>query len=784
MFKQKKLKSLLKNNPPLVEILRSDLCNCFVKGFAKGKKESVTCVTEKFVFEVLDCVIARDVQADSGHLCHYASAILQSGNTALMDFFLSDKKYLEYMFKCLEPERSKGHYLCYNAFEVPNSLHYFSQILRSLFEYNPQKIYQFITPPLQELLIYSAYFSSQMANVIVQIVSFKIPIVWLEQFLNNLFTCFAAKPVEVISLFLYLSKVISSGSDQVKLKFVDLLTDNLFNLVIDMVQYPETSVIAHHVYNSLTYYCGLKAGLVELFFSCTNKRGAFFGSLLVSKSAKVALTALMIVQSHVANGNYEILSLVFVNLMDSLFAYENRCVFHLEVLNTLTYLWFPKNNISSERLPMLKRKFVEYNIVEKIEGYINNPTNKLQPLKPYFLKLLQMIPRDDWTPDFERTIKALQFTPDMPSWKLKKKLEQHRLLLQSDSNRAIALVDRVETALLASKSEAESESAATETAASGSSPKTKGKEPKGKKMDKKALEAERVAKEKAEQERLAKEKLDRERAERDRLDRERLEKERAEKDRLEREKERLEREKAERDRIEKERIEKEKAEKEKLEQERLRRVSGGADNETGVNPEATADNDTHKPNLKISIDVERVDGDNHKRRVSKERDKITNSSDGHSTDSTEDEKKLSLLNYRKYHRRNSHGQPGGLVTSSTGVNGEQLSVSSDTALKNLKTHKHRNSSHRTTSTDSAMTNSNDEKSKSSSRRARSQSQEAPESLNKPREKHPPSVSVFSKVGPRTKRLSSSNLSAQPNEEGAVVAVTPNDSQSQVLEEKV
>lgn len=70
----------------------------------------------------------------------------------------------------------------------------------------------------------------------------------------------------------------------------------------------------------------------------------------------------MIVQSHVANGNYEILSLVFVNLMDSLFAYENRCVFHLEVLNTLTYLWFPKNNISSERLPMLKRKFVEYNI--------------------------------------------------------------------------------------------------------------------------------------------------------------------------------------------------------------------------------------------------------------------------------------------------------------------------------------------------------------------------------------------------------------------------------------
>jgi hypothetical protein len=63
MFKQKKLKSLLKNNPPLAEVLRSDLCNFFVKGFAKGKKESVACISEKFLFEVLDFVLVKGMTA-------------------------------------------------------------------------------------------------------------------------------------------------------------------------------------------------------------------------------------------------------------------------------------------------------------------------------------------------------------------------------------------------------------------------------------------------------------------------------------------------------------------------------------------------------------------------------------------------------------------------------------------------------------------------------------------------------------------------------------------------
>jgi hypothetical protein len=89
-----------------------------------------------------------------------------------------------------------------------------------LFADNPQKVYQNINAPMQELLIGSAYYSSQMANVIVQMVTFKIPITWLEvssmlfiysslmheQFLASLFSSFVAKPVEVISLFLYLSK--------------------------------------------------------------------------------------------------------------------------------------------------------------------------------------------------------------------------------------------------------------------------------------------------------------------------------------------------------------------------------------------------------------------------------------------------------------------------------------------------------------------------------------------------------------------------------------------------
>jgi hypothetical protein len=83
---------------------------------------------------------------------------------------------------------------------------------------------------------------------------------------------------------------------------------------------------------------------------------------LLDLARSANMLALMIIQSHVANGNYEILALVFANLMDSLFSFENRCIFHLEVLNTLTYIWFPKNNISSERLPLLKRKFADYNI--------------------------------------------------------------------------------------------------------------------------------------------------------------------------------------------------------------------------------------------------------------------------------------------------------------------------------------------------------------------------------------------------------------------------------------
>jgi hypothetical protein len=146
MFKQKKLKTFLKNNPPLPDILRSDLCKFFVKGFIKGKKESTNMVSDKFLLELLDCLTLKgkskfvsysdnlDLVADSGHLCHYSAIIMHSGNSILMDQFLSDVKYMEKYFDCLKPENCDGHFLVEGEIEVPNILYYFSQSFKAAFE--------------------------------------------------------------------------------------------------------------------------------------------------------------------------------------------------------------------------------------------------------------------------------------------------------------------------------------------------------------------------------------------------------------------------------------------------------------------------------------------------------------------------------------------------------------------------------------------------------------------------------------------------------------------------
>jgi hypothetical protein len=276
----------------------------------------------------------------------------------------------------------------------------------------------------------------------------------------------------------------------------------------------------------------------------------------------------------------------------------------------------------------------------------------------------------------------------MPSWKLKKKHEQYRLLLQSDSNRAIALVDRVETALLASKSDSESEAEA--------SPKP-GKKGKMKEKDKKALEAERLAKEKAEADRLAKESLERQRIEKEKLEREKVEKEKLERERAEKEK--LEREKAE---IEK--LEQEKSQKEKL-------AARGAENETEkvgeggeiVNREPEGEyqeganggqNGKEKSAAKVSIEVEKF----KKGILHNSND---NANEAEPDTSVDDEKKVSLMNYRKYHRRSSQGP----TTSSGSSNSSDPITASDPSLKKLKT-KDRCSSSRH-SLDSSVTSSDD-----------------------------------------------------------------------------
>lgn len=138
--------------------------------------------------------------------------------------------------------------------------------------------------------------------------------------------------------------------------------------------------------------------------------------------------ALMLIQSHVANGNYEVLS-VLPHLLKSFLKYDNRSVFSQEVLNTLNYIWYPVNNAKSDKLILLKKQFLEFNIgtllllafsffldlcahtflVAQIDKYLKMKTNR-KPLKPWLLKLLFLIPKDEWYVVFDCIHLAL-FTP-------------------------------------------------------------------------------------------------------------------------------------------------------------------------------------------------------------------------------------------------------------------------------------------------------------------------------------------------------------------------------------
>lgn len=62
MFKQKKLKALLKTNPTLYDILRSDLCTYFVKGVGKSKKEILPyMLQERMVLDMIDCIAVKGI---------------------------------------------------------------------------------------------------------------------------------------------------------------------------------------------------------------------------------------------------------------------------------------------------------------------------------------------------------------------------------------------------------------------------------------------------------------------------------------------------------------------------------------------------------------------------------------------------------------------------------------------------------------------------------------------------------------------------------------------------
>lgn len=69
----------------------------------------------------------------------------------------------------------------------------------------------------------------------------------------------------------------------------------------------------------------------------------------------------MLLQSHVANGNYEVMT-VLPHLLNAFLKFDNRSVFSQEVLNTLNYIWNPANNSKSEKLITLKKQFAEFNI--------------------------------------------------------------------------------------------------------------------------------------------------------------------------------------------------------------------------------------------------------------------------------------------------------------------------------------------------------------------------------------------------------------------------------------
>lgn len=85
----------------------------------------------------------------------------------------------------------------------------------------------------------------------------------------------------------------------------------------------------------------------------------------------------MMIQSHVANGNYEILQTVFPYIFEAMFKYENRTVFCQEALTTINYIWNPKNNGTSERIPVIKQMFKELNIgMWKEESEIKRKKNE------------------------------------------------------------------------------------------------------------------------------------------------------------------------------------------------------------------------------------------------------------------------------------------------------------------------------------------------------------------------------------------------------------------------